>query len=138
MNILKLKLIAKKIWIKAKTYWWILVLGLGFLVGFLIWLLSRNGAFIGAMMDLLESKRDAHDQELETLSHIHMAEVAEKNERMKEHQKRLVELEKEFENREEKLDKEKKAELKSLVDKSYNDPEKLTKEIAEAFGLRNG
>tara|TARA_Y100000310_G_C20369134_1_gene662696 strand:+ start:172 stop:588 length:417 start_codon:yes stop_codon:yes gene_type:complete len=138
MSALKLKLIAKKAWIKAKTYWWILVLGLGLVIGFLMWLLSRNGAFVGTLMDLLESKRDAHDQELETLNHIHMTEVAEKNERMKEHQKRLVELEKEFENREEKLDKEKKAELKSLVDKSYNDPEKLAKEIAEVFGLRNG
>ena len=72
MSALKLKLIAKKAWIKAKTYWWILVLGLGLVIGFLMWLLSRNGAFVGTLMDLLESKRDAHDQELETLNHIHM------------------------------------------------------------------
>jgi flagellar biosynthesis/type III secretory pathway M-ring protein FliF/YscJ len=138
MNILKLRLIAKKAWVKAKAYWWILVLGLGLLVGLLVWILSRNGAFIGALMELLESKRDAHDQELETLNHIHMAEVAEKNARLKEHHVRLTELEKEFENREEKLDAKKKAELKRLVDKSYNDPERLAREIAEAFGLKNG
>ena len=29
-------------------------------------------------------------------------------------------------------------ELKRLVDESYNDPEKLAKELAEAFGLNNG
>ena len=138
MSILKLRTIAKKAWIKAKAYWWILVLGLGLLAGVLIWLLTRNGAFIGTLMDLLESKRDAHDQELETLNHIHMTEVTEKNEKLKEHQKRLEELEKEFEDRGTKLDREKKVKLKKLVDEGYNDPEKLAKEIAEAFGLKHG
>jgi hypothetical protein len=33
------------------------------------------------------------------------------------------------------LDKEKEAELKRLVDESYNDPEKLAKELAKAFGM---
>ena len=33
------------------------------------------------------------------------------------------------------LDKEKEAELKRLVDEGYNDPEKLAKELAKAFGM---
>ena len=37
-----------------------------------------------------------------------------------------------------KLDKTKEEELKKLVDESYNDPEKLAREIADAFGLENG
>ena len=32
----------------------------------------------------------------------------------------------------------KEAELKKLIDEGYNDPEKLAKEIARAFGLENG
>ena len=74
---------------------------------------------------------------METLTRIHDTEVAEKNARLEEHLKRRVELEEEFKKRGETLDKKKEAELKRLVDESYNDPEKLAKELAEAFGLNN-
>ena len=89
-------------------------------------------------MELLEAKNDAHDSEMETLTHIHNTEVEEKNIRLKEHQKKMEELEEEFKNRNETLDRKKKAELKKIVDESYNDPEKLAKEIADAFGLKHG
>ncbi len=75
---------------------------------------------------------------METLAHIHNTEIAEKNARLEEHVARRAELEEEFAKRGETLDREKEAELKRLVDESYNDPEKLAQELAEAFGLKNG
>ena len=137
MKLLKLKLIAKKIWLYAKRFWWALVLVLGLVVAFLLWALTRNGAYISSLMDLMESKRSAHDAEMETLATIHNTEVVEKNARLEEHLKRKAELEEEFKKRGETLDKQKEAELKRLVDESYNDPEKLAKELAEAFGLKH-
>jgi len=89
-------------------------------------------------MDLLDKKRNQHDQEMETLSHIHNTEVTEKNLRLEEHLKRREELEKQLQEKGETLDKEKEAELKRLVDEGYNDPEKLARDLAEAFGLNNG
>ena len=86
----------------------------------------------------MESKRNAHDQEMETLAHIHNTEIAEKNLRLEEHFKRKSEIEEEFKKRGETLDKEKEAELKRIVDESYNDPEKLARELAEAFGIEYG
>ena len=97
--------------------------------------MTRNGAYIAGLLDLMDAKRDAHDQEMETLSHIHNTEVAEKNLRLEEHLKRKAQLEEEFKKRGETLDKEKEAELKRLVDESYNDPEKLADELAKAFGI---
>ena len=44
--------------------------------------------------------------------------------------------EEEFKKRGEKLDKEKEAELKRLVDEGYNNPEKLAKDLADAFGIK--
>tara|TARA_B100000029_G_scaffold1014_1_gene1180 strand:+ start:3899 stop:4315 length:417 start_codon:yes stop_codon:yes gene_type:complete len=137
MNLLKLKLIAKKSWLWAKKFWWVIVIALLFICAALIGALTRNGAFLATVLDLMESKQDAHDQEMETLAHIHNTETAEKNARLAEHLKRREEIEKEFEKRGETLDRKKEAELKRLVDKSYNDPEKLAKELAEAFGLNN-
>ena len=136
MTLLKLKTISKKLWLWAKKFWWVIVIGLLFIVAALIGALTRNGALLAGVIDMLESKRDQHDQEMEALSHIHNTEVAEKNLRLEEHLLRRAELEEEFEKRGETLDKQKEAELKRLVDESYNDPEKLAKELAEAFGLK--
>ena len=136
MTLLKLKTISKKLWLWAKKFWWVIVIGLLFLCACLIGALTRNGALLAGVLDLMESKRDQHDQEMETLAHIHNTEIAEKNSRLEEHLKRRTELEEEFKKRGETLDKEKEAELKRLVDESYNDPEKLAKDLAEAFGLK--
>lgn len=133
--LIKLKTISKKIWLWAKKFWWALVLGLGFIVAILVWALSRNGAFVATMLDLLETKREAHAKELEAISEIHHKEVSDKNRRLEEHLKRKEQLEEEFKKRGEILDKEKEAELKRIVDEGYNDPEKLAKELAKAFGL---
>jgi hypothetical protein len=135
---MKIKLIAKQVWLWSKKSWWAIVIGLLFLCAALISALTRNGTLLAGVLDLLEKKRDQHDQEMETLSHIHNTEVSEKNLRLEEHLRRRTELEEEYEKRGETLDKEKKAELKRLVDEGYNDPEKLAKELADAFGLKNG
>ena len=135
MALLKLKTISKKLWLWAKKFWWVIVLGLLFVCAGLFGALTRNGAFLAGVLDLMESKRNAHDQEMETLAHIHNTEIAEKNDRLQEHLKRRAELEEEFKKRGETLDKQKEAELKRIVNEGYNDPEKLAKELAKAFGI---
>ena len=124
MSLLKLKVAAKKSWLVAKKFWWAIVLGLLFVAAALIGALTRNGAYLAGLLDLMESKKAAHDAELNTLEEIHTVEIEEKNKRLAEHQKRMAALEEEFASRNEELDDEKKAELKKLVDESYNDPEK--------------
>jgi len=132
---MKIKLIAGKAWLLAKKFWWAIVLGLLAVIACLIGWGTRNAGLLTKVIDLLDAKRDQHDAELETLSHIHNTEVAEKNLRLQEHLKRKEELKNKFEERGDLLDKAKEAELKKLVDESYNDPEKLAKQIADAFGL---
>ena len=136
MTLLKLKTISKKLWLWAKKFWWVIVVALLFLCACLIGALTRNGTLLAGVLDLMDAKKDQHDQEMETLTSIHETEVAEKNKRLREHLRRKAEIEEEFEKRGETLDRKKEAELKRLVDESYNDPEKLAKELAEAFGLK--
>jgi hypothetical protein len=135
MTLLKARLVLKKSLLWAKKFWWAIVIFLLFLLAALVGILTRNGAYIAGLLDLMDAKRNAHDEEMETLSHIHNTEVAEKNLRLEEHIKRRAELEEEFKKRGETLDKQKEAELKRLVDEGYNDPEKLAKELAKAFGI---
>jgi len=136
--LIKAKVIAKKVWLWAKKFWWAIVLGLSVLIAMLLYLLTRNGAYVATLLDVLESKKVAHDAEMETLNRIHDTEVAERNKRLKEHEKRMREVEEEFAKRGDILSKEKEAELKRLVDEGYNDPEKLSREIAKIFGLEHG
>ena len=135
---MKAKLIAKQAWLWAKKFWWAIVILLLFMIAGLLAMLTRNAGLLATVMDLLEKKRNQHDQEMETLSHIHNTEVTEKNLRLEEHLKRREELEKQLREKGKTLDKEKEAELKRLVDEGYNDPEKLARDLAEAFGLNNG
>jgi flagellar biosynthesis/type III secretory pathway M-ring protein FliF/YscJ len=133
---IKFRTYAKKAWLWAKKFWWVIVIGLLFVCAALIGALTRNGAFLAGVMDLMEAKREAHDKEIETLESIHNTEMTEKNARLKEHLKRKAEIEEEFKKRGESLDKQKEAELKRLIDEGYNNPEKLARDLAEAFGLK--
>ena len=135
---MKLKLIAKQAWLWAKKFWWAIVIVLLLIGAELASALMRNGVLLARVMDLLDEKRNQHDQEMETLSHIHNTEVAEKNLRLEQHLKVTKELKEQYEKEGKLLDKRKEAELKKLVDEGYNDPEKLAKQIADAFGLENG
>ena len=135
MTLLKAKFILKKSFLLAKKFWWAIIIFLLFLLAGLVGILTRNGAYIAGLLDLMKARGDAHDQEMETLSHIHNTEVEEKNLRLAEHLRRRAQLEEKFKKRGEILDKEKEAELKRMVDEGYNDPEKLAKELAKAFGL---
>jgi flagellar biosynthesis/type III secretory pathway M-ring protein FliF/YscJ len=138
MTINKITLLSKKAWVLAKRFWWAIVLLVLVLCAGLISIVMRNGALFRRAMDLFESKRDQHDQEIETLSHIHNTEIAEKNLRLEEHLKEKENLKKAFEEDSDRLDKVKEAKLKKLVDESYNDPDKLAKQIANTFGLEDG
>ena len=135
---MKLKLFAKQAWLWAKKFWWAIIIVLLFIGAALASALMRNGVLLARVMDLLDAKRDQHDQEMETLSHIHNTEVSEKNLRLEQHLKITKELKEQYEKEGKLLDRRKEAELKKLVDEGYNDPEKLAKEIAKAFGLENG
>lgn len=135
---MKLKLLAKQAWLWAKKFWWAIIIVLLFIGAALASALMRNGVLLARVMDLLQSKRDQHDQEMETLSHIHNTEVSEKNLRLEQHLKITKQVKEQYEKEGKLLDRRKEAELKKLVDEGYNDPEKLAKEIADAFGLENG
>jgi hypothetical protein len=135
---MKIKLLAKQAWLWAKKFWWAIVIVLLFIGAALASALMRNAVLITRVLDLLDAKRDQHDQEMETLSHIHNTEVAEKNLRLEQHLKITKDLKDQYEKEGKLLDKRKESELKKLVDEGYNDPEKLARDIADAFGLRNG
>ena len=63
MTLLKAKLIAKKVWLAAKKFWWVVILGLLLICAALISALTRNGALLIGALDLLDAKRESHKAE---------------------------------------------------------------------------
>jgi len=107
-------------------------------VGLLLYALSRNSAFISAVLDAFEGKREAYKKEMEVLNETHKKETEEKNKALSVYNENLKALEEEYAKRNETLDAAKKRELKKLVKQSYNDPEKLSRELATLYGFEHG
>lgn len=138
MKWLAIKTALKKVWVWTKTHWWAPVLFLLMVVGLLLFALTKNSAFLTAVIDAYEGSRESYKKEIEVLNETHKKEAEEKSRVLEEYNKNLKALEEEYANRNETLGSEKKKELKKLVEESYNDPDMLARELARLYGLENG
>jgi predicted secreted protein len=89
-------------------------------------------------MDVLENSRKSHQKEVEKLNEIHNRESEERKRILEEYNKNIDILKKEYADKDRELDSEKKKEIKKLVEEGYNDPEKLSRELAKLYGLEYG
>ena len=138
MNPAAVKLKLKKAWAWTKAHWYVPIMLLLALVGLLLWALTKNAAFISAVLDAFEGLRENYKKEVETLNDIHKKEAEEKKKVLEAYNENLKVLEEEYADRNESLSSEKKKELKKLIEESYNDPEKLAKELANLYGFEHG
>ena len=108
------------------------------LVGLLLWAVTKNAAFMGAVIDAFEGQRESYKKEIEILNNTHKKEAEEKAKALEVYNENLKALEEEYAKRNETLNSTKKRELKKLIDEGYNDPEKLSRELAELYGFEHG
>ena len=78
MKWLAVKAFLKKACAWAKAYWYVPVMVLLALVGLLLWALTKNSAFISAVMDAFEGQRESYKKEIEILNNTHKKEAEEK------------------------------------------------------------
>ena len=138
MKWLAVKAFLKRARAWIKTHWWAPVLFLMVLIGLLLYALTRNSAFLTAVIDVYEGSRESYKKEVEVLNETHKIEAEEKKKALEAYNENLQALEEEYAKRNETLDSAKKKELKKLIDKSYNDPEKLSRELAKLYGFEHG
>jgi len=138
MKWLAIKTALKKGWVWIKAHAWLPIMVLLAIVGLLLYALTRNAAFMSAVIDAFEGQRESYKKEMETLNDIHKKEAEEKKKVLEAYNENLKALEEEYAGRNESLSSEKKKELKKLIDESYNNPEKLSRELARLYGLEHG
>tara|TARA_R110002020_G_scaffold370908_1_gene582555 strand:+ start:174 stop:461 length:288 start_codon:yes stop_codon:yes gene_type:complete len=93
---------------------------------------------MGLLSDLLENARKSHRDEVDKLNEIHARATSDRARILDEYNKNIDKLEKEYAERDEDLDEKKKKEIKRLVEKGYNNPDVLARELARLYGFENG
>ena len=138
MKWLAIKKFLKKAWAWIKAHAWAPILFLLGVIGFLLFVITKNSAFLAAVLDAAKGSRESYKKEIDLLNESHKKEAEEKSKILEEYNKNLKVLEEEYAARNEALGSEKKKELKKLIEEGYNDPDKLARELARLYGLEHG
>ena len=128
----------KRVWSWLKHHWYVPLVLVGIIIAVLVWALTKNGAYVAALIDVLENSREAHKKEVDALNEIDAQATRDRERILDEYNKNIKELEKEYAEKDEELDDAKKKEIKKLVEEGYNDPERLARELARLYGLEHG
>ena len=129
MTLLAFKAIVKKIWVWLKHNWYVPAVIAYTLV---LWLLFRNKT---EAMDILELRANSYKDQIRAIEDAHQKELKERDEILKRYNVVLEQLEKDYEEKNIKLDKKKKEDIKRIVE-DYNDrPDDLARVLANKYGL---
>ena len=137
ISFLVLKNKFKKGWLWLKSHWYIPIATLLIAVGLLLWALTKKQVFLTALLEHLENSKKDYKNQIEIVDKIHQNEI-ERDTILKEYNKNLEKVEGKLAEEEKKLSSAKKRELKKLVEQGYNDPEKLSRELAKLYGFEHG
>ena len=129
LTLLTLKSTLKKTWTWLRHNWYVPAVIIYTLV---LWFLFKNKA--GALK-VLEIRSKSYESQIKTIEEAHKKEIEARDQILKNYDNVLTQLEKEYEEKNMKLDTKKKREIKKIV-KEFNDrPDDLAKILAERYGI---
>ena len=129
LTLLTLKSTLKKTWTWLRHNWYVPAVIIYTLV---LWFLFKNKA--GALK-VLEIRSKSYESQIKTIEETHRKEIEVRDQILKNYNGILNQLEKDYKEKNMKLDTKKKQEVKKIV-KQFNDrPDDLAKILSERFGL---
>ena len=129
LTLLTLKSTLKKTWTWLRHNWNVPAVVIYTLV---LWFLFKNKA--GALK-VLEIRSKSYESQIKTIEEAHKKEIEARDQILKNYDNVLTQLEKDYEEKNMKLDTKKKKEIKKIV-KEFNDrPDDLAKILAERYGI---
>lgn len=116
-----------KSWVWLKENWKV-----PFVVAYtiVVWILARGN--IDAVKDVLEARKKAHVDEVNSLKERHKEELELRDQSIKEYQEAVRRVEEEFKKRGEKLEEVHREKIKEITS---SDPSLVRKKIEEEFGF---
>ena len=129
LTLLTLKSTLKKTWTWLRHNWYVPAVVIYTLV---LWFLFKNKA--GALK-VLEIRSKSYESQIKTIEEAHKKEIEARDQILKNYDNVLTQLEKDYKEKNMKLDTKKKKEIKKIV-KEFNDrPDDLAKILAERYGI---
>ena len=129
LTLLALKSTLKKTWTWLRHNWYVPAVVVYTLV---LWFLFRNKT---KALEVLEIRSKSYENQIKTIEEAHKKEIEARDKILKNYDNVLTQLEKDYEEKNMKLDIKKKKEIKKIV-KQFNDrPDDLAKILAERYGL---
>ena len=129
LTLLTLKSTLKKTWTWLRHNWYVPAVIIYTLV---LWFLFKNKA--GALK-VLEIRSKSYESQIKTIEEAHKKEIEARDQILKNYDNVLTQLEKDYEEKNMKLDTKKKKEIKKIV-KEFNDrPDDLAKILADKYGI---
>jgi aspartate-semialdehyde dehydrogenase len=129
LTLLATKSALKKTWVWLKHNWYVPAVIVYTLV---LWFLFRDKT---KALEVLQIRSKSYEGQIKTIEETHKKEIEARDQILKNYDNVLSQLEKDYEEKNMKLDKKKKQEIKKIV-KEFNDrPDDLAKTLAEKFGL---
>ena len=129
LTLLTLKSTLMKTWTWLRHNWYVPAVVIYTLV---LWFLFKNKA--GALK-VLEIRSKSYESQIKTIEEAHKKEIEARDQILKNYDNVLTQLEKDYKEKNMKLDTKKKKEIKKIV-KEFNDrPDDLAKILAERYGI---
>ena len=129
LTLLTLKSNFKKAWAWLRHNWYVPAVIIYTLV---LWFLFKNKA--GALK-VLEIRSKSYEDQIKAIEDTHRKEIETRDNILKKYDTILLQLEKDYKDKNMAISKKKKQEIKKIV-KEYNDrPDDLAKVLAERYGL---
>ena len=129
LTLLATKSALKKTWIWLKHNWYVPAVIVYTLV---LWFLFRDKT---KALEVLQIRSKSYESQIKIIEDSHKKEIEARDQILENYNNVLSQLEKDYEEKNMKLDKKKKQEIKKIV-KEFNDrPDDLAKTLAEKFGL---
>lgn len=124
-----IKAFFKKAWVWLKHNWKVPAILLYTIV---LWLFFRRK---DAVYQVLEERNKSYKKQIDAINEIHNEEIDKRNKILEKYNGILKDLEKQYEKDNLELDKNKKKEIKKLVEEYNEKPDELAKLLAEKYGL---
>jgi hypothetical protein len=119
----------KKAWAWCKKYWQLLV---GIAIPIVIWIVTRRSPDLGKV---IERVREDHKKEVDTLEAAHQMEAEKREEALRRYEAARAEVERKYAEGNKALDRKKKKEMKKLIEDHADDPDEITRKLAELTGF---
>ena len=118
----------KKIWIFLKTHWYIPLLLIAGVV-----LKSKSDS----ILKIIDAQKETYEKEKEAIIDAEIEKKKMTAEVEKEYKETVAKFKVLHQIQKKELTEDKEKEIKKIIKKNYNEPDKMTKELSDMFGIKH-